>query len=284
MLHKTKLTEVVLLTKTYNLQDFKDWLHWHLDIIGFECAHIFDNDSLVDIKSICDTYKGRVSYERVTGWANQYALYGRYINEESPAWWVLPIDDDEFLYVSNRYHNNINEFFVINKFIREHDVNKLCVGWRNLFPITYTENRIDPCLLVNAVGWSNESSNVWQCGNRPVKTFVLTVQNYEWADKCGKHKTHNPFTLGRVDNSYTLNGEIIDGSHQVHPTTGNEDLILYHYQFKCNSEWVYKCANRVSPGSRTFKKNFPDKYKALYDYAILKDTRMLELWSKYVLG
>lgn len=56
MSNKCYLTEVVLLTKSYNLQDFEDWMHWHLDIIGFEHCHVFDNESSVDIKSACDSY------------------------------------------------------------------------------------------------------------------------------------------------------------------------------------------------------------------------------------
>ena len=59
MMNKKYLTEVVLLTKSYNLQDFKDWMHWHLDIIGFDCAHIFDNESSVDIKSVCDDIENK---------------------------------------------------------------------------------------------------------------------------------------------------------------------------------------------------------------------------------
>lgn len=95
MSNKCYLTEVVLLTKSYNPQDFKDWMHWHLDMIGFGHCHVFDNESSVDIKSVCDSYGDKVTYELVKGWPNQYALYNRYINNESPAWWVLPIDDDK---------------------------------------------------------------------------------------------------------------------------------------------------------------------------------------------
>ena len=53
MVEKKFFTEVVLLTKSYNLQDFKDWMHWHMDIIGFQRCHVFDNESSVDIKSEC---------------------------------------------------------------------------------------------------------------------------------------------------------------------------------------------------------------------------------------
>lgn len=275
---KTKLTEVVLLTKSYNLQDFKDWLHWHLDIIKFDHIHVFDNESLIDIKSICDSYDHRVSYEKIIGWPDQYALYNRYINNESKAWWVLPIDDDEFLYVDKKYLHNINNFISQNEFINKNNIHKLCIGWRNLFPQTFIESRTKP-IIENAIAWSDEACKIWQSGNCPVKTLVWTGQQYDWVDRDGFHKTHNPFTVGKNEQSYTLNGEIILHSKQSYPTRGTEPLILYHYQYKSNNEWVWKCKNRKSPGSKKFFKDYPHIYKNLYNVKNKLDDRVLKLWN-----
>lgn len=276
---KTKLTEVVLLTKSYNLQDFKDWMHWHLDIIGFDCCHVFDNESSVDIKSVCDSYGDRVTYELVKSWPNQYALYNRYINNESPAWWVLPIDDDEFLYISDKYNNNVDDL-MLSVFEEHKDWNKLCVGWRNLFPKVFTEERTNEHLVLNATGWSDQASMVWQVGNLPVKTFVKTTQKYEWSDRIG-HSTHDPLVNGRYAPGKTLYGIEVRNSWQVRPTPDNADAILYHYQFRCNSEWKYKCAKRVSAGCKTFNKNRPDLFKRLYENKkINDDLRMVNLWKK----
>jgi len=280
MVQKKFFTEVVLLTKSYNLQDFKDWMHWHLDIVGFQRCHVFDNESSVDIKSVCDSYGDRVTYELIKGWPNQYALYNRYINNESPAWWVLPIDDDEFLYVSDKYKNNVNVFLLANS--KAHpDWCKVCVGWRNMFPATFTEERTNPHMILNATGWSNEASSIWQVGNRPVKTFVNTVYHYDWADKYGQHRTHNPFVIGNDKYGYTMNNERIDESWQRYATLGTEPIILYHYQFKCNSEWIYKCNRRKSAGAVGFNKKFPTKYSELYNkFTIHIDDRAKCLWIK----
>lgn len=279
-MHKRYLTEVVLLTKSYNLQDFKDWLHWHLDVVGFDCCHIFDNESSVDIASACSVYKDRVSYELVRGWPNQYALYNRYINNESRAWWVLPIDDDEFLYVSDAYKHNVGSF-ILGIHDNHSDWCKVCIGWRNLFPRVFTEDRLNKHLILNAVGWSNEASAIWQSGNQPVKTFVNMVHTYNWADLNGQHRTHNPFVVGNDMPGYTVRGEKIITCKQHTDTVGTESVILYHYQFKSNKEWVWKCANRTSPGATWFKKDYPNKYKELYDsrYTILTDMRMVSLWN-----
>lgn len=281
-LKKIYLTEVVLVVKSYNLQDFKDWLKWHLDVIGFEHCHVFDNESLVDVKSVCKSYGSRVSYELVSGWANQYVLYDRYINHESLAWWVLPIDDDEFLYVSDKFNHSINDF-VLDLYDNHKSLNKVSIGWRNLFPVKFTENRLDPCIVLNAVGWSDDASEVWQAGNRPVKTFVKTTAVYEWSNRIG-HSTHDPLVNGKYAPGNTIDGGSVKNSWQLKPTNGDADLILYHYQFKCNKEWLYKCAKRRSPASKTFKKNFPKKYAELYNrFPIHEDCRMVDLWKELVL-
>lgn len=274
---KTKLTEVVLLTKSYNLQDFKDWLHWHLDIIGFDCCHIFDNESSVDIKSVCDLYGDRVTYELIKGWPNQYALYNRYINNESPAWWVLPIDDDEFLYVSDKYNNNVNEM-LISVSAQHNDWNKICVGWRNLFPKEYTEERTNEHLILNATGWSDQASMIWQVGNLPVKTIVKTSQKYDWTDRIG-HSTHDPLINGKYIPGKTLYGIEVKNSWQIKPTPDNAEIILYHYQFKCYKDWYYKCTKRKSAATTADWKNHPEIYKRLYNYKINEDKRMFDIWN-----
>ena len=274
---KTKLTEVVLLTKSYNLQDFKDWLHWHLNIIGFDHCHVFDNESLVDIKSVCDFYGDRVSYELVKGWPNQYSLYNRYINNVSQAWWVFPTDDDEFLYISDKYKNNVNEMILSTIEIHK-DWNKICIGWKNLFPKEYIEERINEHLILNATGWSDQASEIWQAGNRPVKTFIKTTQKYEWSDRLG-HSTHDPIINGKYAPGKTLYGTEVKNSWQVKPTPNNADVILYHYQFRSNKEWIYKCTKRKSAATKDNWKNRPELYKKLYNFKIDEDNKMVKLWN-----
>lgn len=276
-MNKIYLTEVVLLTKSYNLQDFKDWLHWHLDIVGFNHAHIFDNESSVDIKSVCESYGDRVSYELIKGWPDQYNLYNRYINNESKAWWVLPIDDDEFLYVSDKFENNVNNI-IMDLSVNRKDWNKVSVGWRNLFPKEYTEERTNEHIVLNSTGWSDISSEIWQCGNRPVKTFVKTTKKYEWSDRIG-HSTHDPLVEGQYKPARTIDNKEVRNSWQLTPTNGNADMILYHYQFRCNKEWYYKCTKRKSAATKIDWKNHPEKYRMLYNVKINEDLKMVKLWN-----
>ena len=284
MVEKKFFTEVVLLTKSYNLQDFKDWLHWHMDIIGFQRCHVFDNESSVDIKTECQKYGERVTYELVKGWPNQYALYNRYINTESPAWWVFPIDDDEFLYVSDIYRNNINlAMFRLRE--KYPDMVKLSMSWKNMFPLEYTKTR-STSLIENATGWSDKASealfNKWRQDNRWVKTIVNTMYPWFWGKPFnGGHNPSLADTNEKLD-SYMCDGSILkDCSDFIKPPKSNLDLFVAHFQFKSDDEWQMKCSHRISAANKSFNKNHPEVYKELYAYQDLfkTDARLLSLWN-----
>ena len=237
MIEKTKLSEVILLVKSYNLQDFIDWMHWHLDIIGFDCAHIFDNESLVDIKSVCDTYGDRVTYEKVIGWPNQYALYNRYINNESPAWWILPIDDDEFLWMKS--FSNVNDM-IIHYQEKWPKMNKLSIRWKNMFPQHPLELRGSKSLMEFNTNDNERWANLFEGGNKPVKTIVRVTSPIIYDIKT--NQTHNPIANGMA--SYMCNGERVINNWYLGPNTDN-DVKLLHYQFKSNDEWKWKCLHRT---------------------------------------
>lgn len=279
-MQKKYLTEVVLLTKSYNLTDFQDWLHWHLDIVGFDHCHIFDNESLVDIKSVCDKYGDKVSYEIVKGWPDQYNLYNRYINNESPAWWVLPIDDDEYLYIGDFFKHSVNNLILLLQ-KKWKDMNKLSIGWRNMFPLSFQEKRTSS-VIENALGWSNEAcyklSQLWRQDNRWVKTFVKMTNNWHWG--LPYNGGHNP-TIGKT----LINSRTIDGRQFpwdcIMPPCNNDQLFIAHFQYKSEEEWAMKCSKRKSAANKTFDKNKPFVYKELYKYKddFKKFDGMLKLWK-----
>lgn len=235
---KKYLTEVVLLTKSYNLQDFKDWLHWHLDIIGFEHCHVFDNESSVDIKSVCDAYGEKVSYELVKGWAKQYDLYNRYINNESSAWWVLPIDDDEFLWMKN--FDNVNEM-ILHYQDKWKDMNKLSIRWLNMFPEEPLAERNNRSLMDFCTNSNETWANFFDGGNKPVKTFVRTTNRIIYSEKTAE--THNPINDNKM--SYLCNGQRLKWNWYKGPSNDN-DLKLLHFQYKSAKEWLWKCKNRLA--------------------------------------
>lgn len=232
-MNKIYLSEVILLTKSYNLQDFKDWLHWHLDVVRFDHVHIFDNESPVDIKTVCESYGEKVSYELVKGWPNQYALYNRYINNESKAWWVLPIDDDEYLWMKN--FTDVNDM-LLDYYEKWPDMLKLSIRWKNMFP----ENPLASREKISLMDFCKNSNERWAsympAGNKPVKTFLKTTRRWTHTIKDG----HNP---NLSIQSYLCNGNKIKGNLYNGPDTDN-DLKLLHFQYKSKDEWINKCRTR----------------------------------------
>lgn len=242
-MNKIYLTEVVLLTKSYNLQDFKDWLHWHLDIIRFNHVHIFDNESSVDIKTVCDSYGDKVSYEKITGWPNQYALYNRYINNESKAWWVLPIDDDEYLWMKN--FTDVNDMIM---FYQEKwkDMTKLSIRWKNMFPDNVENVREEQSLMDFCKNSNEQWASCMDGGNLPVKTFVKTIKKLDYS--LPANETHNPIN---GDLSYMCNGIKLKGNwFKCGPFT-DDDLKILHYQFKSKKEWIIKCNRNNDAGVKS---------------------------------
>lgn len=241
---KTKFTEVLLLTKSYNLQDFKDWMHWHLDVVGFDCVHVIDNESTVDIKSVCDSYGDRVTYELVKGWVRQYDLYNRYVNTQARAYWVLPIDDDEFLYMKN--FDNVNDMLMYYQ-DKWKDMNKLSIRWLNMFPKNPLDDRCNKSLMEFNTEVNEKWANLFDGGNKPVKTFVKSC-NVNYDEKTGQ--THNPISFNKL--SYMCNGERLKGNWYYGPDT-DEDVKLLHFQYKSAKEWIWKCRNRLAIfGNRPF--------------------------------
>ncbi len=275
-------SEIFLLTKTYNLQDLKDWLRWHLEVIGFDHVVLFDNESEEDVESFCKNLGDKVEYHKREGIPWQYELYNEYINANIKSRWVLPIDDDEFVYVSERYHHRVNE--ALQSLEAQYpEMNKLCIGWLNLFPEKFIEQRTLG-LIENAAGYSHEAASFWAQGDVPVKTFCKMTQNYEWADRLGYHKTHNPFTVGKeMEPSYLCDGQQIMGSWQETPTNPEADLFVAHYQFKSDQEWLWKCVNRKAPSNPLAFRNHPLYYRRLYRGPQIGSCRLLQaLWTQYL--
>lgn len=250
---KKFLTEVILLTKTYNLQDFKDWLNWHLNNIKFDHCHIFDNESFVDIKSVCDSYSDKVSYEKIIGWPNQYSLYGKYINNKSKAWWVLPIDDDEFLWMKN--FNNVNDMILYYQ-SKWPDMCKLSIRWKNMFPTDPQADRGNKSLMEFCTKSNETWASFFEGGNRPVKTFVKTTKS--WNHTC--FDGHNP---DKSIYSYLCNGERLNEGHYRGPETDN-DLKILHFQYKSKKEWINKCRTRFDAANAS-RRFYVSKYENIVD-------------------
>lgn len=138
VVNKKYLSEVILIICTNDLYNFRYWLEWHLNIIKFDHAIIIDNDSPVDIYSECLKYNN-VEYIKKIGTVSQSDLYTYYVNN-SKSYWCLCIDDDEFLYISDKYQNSINN--LLKSFSNEYpDFLKISFPWIMMVSDNLMENR-----------------------------------------------------------------------------------------------------------------------------------------------
>ena len=141
-------TEAMLLTKYLTPEDLREWLDWHLYKVKFDRVHIFDNSG--KLKEVCDSYGYRVSYERVYGHPRQYKLYDSYVNVHSSARWVMPIDDDEFLWLDG--FDSVRDAIGYYKNKLPHMM-MLGVRWKHLFPEKFHSERtgkvLDYCTVEN---------------------------------------------------------------------------------------------------------------------------------------
>lgn len=291
------MIEGICVTKSYNLEDFKCWLKWHLEIIKFDKITVIDNESLVDIESICKENK-RINYIKKPGNITHYDLLNEYVNN-SDCEWVMPIDDDEFIYVSDKYDNNINTY--LTDFKNNHNDNKIIIGWLNLFPITYKETRIENCIqnaiCYNQKLWENLTGfdTNRQTSDLYVKCIVNRCKEWNYLKycKCTKSLRHNPQSkdkeIGFVVNNCSMDKNL--NKMQI-PTNESNDIIVIHYQYKSNSEWLYKRTKRPrigqlwNTGKLMYKKQdyILNSYKEIYDlhYEFKYFLKVIDLWNKHL--
>lgn len=234
----THSTDAVCLTKYMNERDMHEWLKWHIDICHFDHIHIIDNDSNFDIKSVCEQYNGKVSYEQIHGYPRQYAIYDNYINNMSTAEWVMPIDDDEYLEISN-------EFASVAEAISYYkgqmpDMEMLAVRWKHLFPNKFkterTGNVLDYCTREHLT-LASTFHPFGDCGVKPIIHRTGKVQYQEGII----HRGHIPLHE-KTSFAYGFDGrKLVENSFDQLPTdTTNEKIRLIHCRFKGYSDYLNK--------------------------------------------
>jgi hypothetical protein len=249
----THTTEAMLLTKYLNPPDLTEWLEWHLNTVKFDHIHVFDNESDYDVKTICEHYGDKVSYERVNGQARQYQLYDRYTNKDSTAEWIMPIDDDEFLDIGNFASIADALQYYRKKFPFSH---KLAIRWKHLFPKKFHSERtgkvLDYCTEFNP----ELAKSFIQLGDGAVKTIVHRYGNihYEetWENPAGGHVPTNGYSYGAtLCNGQNVSGCGIPNCPEELP---DERIRLLHCRYKGYSEYTQKMKEVVTVSDATPRK------------------------------
>lgn len=249
---KKYFSEIVILTKSLYADELICWLEWHINIMGVDHIVIYDNESPIDILSIVSKFpQGKIEYHFIQGWPDQYTLYNSHL-KETESQWVLPLDDDEFLYLSNKYEN-INTF--ISTLSQHYNRDMFYILWvsllsgykiqehTDLFINTHTFYSFNACRKISG-SWSRDSD--WG------KCLINTSHNYEY--KSGSKTTgHIPQCVDNPKITPVLvNG---NGTNIINPLsiqTGHlyyrkdervldTDCFIAHYHYRTKNDWIRKC-------------------------------------------
>lgn len=255
------LSEALIITKCNNLREIQDWLFWYVDVLGFDCVSLYDNESPVDVKSECDKYSN-VTYYFHPGVPQQENTYLDHVNKKRRARWVFPVDDDEFLYLSEKYNHSVNTFLKAME-DRVECLGKISVQWVNLVPKEYLEFRDkDSSLLRTHTCISDIAmSHVVPWEGRPMrgylKTFVRDGYWWSYGFHFGQRRrlcVHNPSSP-----NYRGRSLMEDGTMVTEGRIGfeyNPDCFLAHYSLRSEQEWQDKCQRAtVSCKTATMKNN-----------------------------
>lgn len=157
---KPYLSEVYCVTKTRRLQDFQDGMTWYTKVIPFDHIVIYDNESFVDIKSVCEQYGDLVEYYRVDGFPERYKINTHPSNQRSRAKWTIPLDDDEFLYIGEQFDHSVNKFLTYMEETYP-TCKKIAAMWINMISEHPVESRDDstPALVETNLFHSRRAFN-----------------------------------------------------------------------------------------------------------------------------
>lgn len=279
-------SEIMLLTKSYYQDELECWLKWHLNILHFDHIIIFDNESTVDVRKIINQFpQEKIEYFYIKGWPDQFSLYNDYL-KRSKAQWIIPLDDDEYLYIGGKYKHNIKEY--ISYLQREYSNHMYYILWTNLLSKGYLQSKGD--LFLNThIYYSYQLLNrlyyYWPQDNGWGKCLINNDYGYNYFYFKKGSTGHIPLCLDNHNNVVLVNGKPISQEHINYPseTMFFKDCFIAHYQYKTKNDWIQKCdsmrVNRKEESIANKKKIYDMLYSpkpSLLECSIVK-----ELWGKY---
>ena len=291
--------EILLLTKCDYEDELRCWLDWHLNIIGFDHIMIFDNESRIDIPNIIKDYpENSIDYKLIKGWPNQYSLYTEYLKTTKYDW-SLPLDDDEFLYISDEFSSSIHTLISQLSPIYSKNFDKFYIMWVNMFSPTFLQTRTS--LYINShTNFSYTAcsylSHSWPEDSGWGKTLIDNSTQHFFSNVYA-HIPKSLYTksdatillLPKLETPNSLNSlPIIYHQHLKLHNSLNEiisSVFIAHFQFKSQNDWITKCTRgRVDIKSNILlsKKHI---YGKLYSFpqSLFKPCTLLkDKWNEYI--
>jgi len=302
---KKYLSEALLITCTDNQYNIIDWLYWHLYVVKFDHVVLIDNSPDKNLEKIANypEFKDLVSYYSYPDRISQVDIYTEYVNN-SEAWWVLPIDDDEFLYLNPKNYSTINDL-IKDVFVKHNSFYRIGFTWammmsdKLLDKIDYKEfsyietyrhwlNNIPVKYNISAFGSMYDiKTMVNTCmkhlyhieNSQYVTEDNLKFRNTLRVDRVGsvyEHigNVHNPITYynGKYQISYNIsNSSVSFGYRSYFPITIAAPALLLHFKYRSLQDWQYKCNSR---------KHFADTRQIFFDTQYLEN-RITDYYTSY---
>lgn len=262
-------TELILITNSDNLNELLYWLSWHLNIIGFEHIVLIDNSKLNLISDYISKFGNMVTYIKKSGIVSQCEIYNQYI-KNSKSKWVLPLDDDEYLYISDKFDHNINTFIKKTNL----PVYKYAFNWHMMFndkiieksndfyvnlyqkecPISYVTFDCFWCVktMVNTeinhlyVSDSSETSIEIKLNNLDMdKNYKHIDSGFSLFSKNHMGSVHNP--ISKLNNTfmhaYNYNTDDMTVGLFCNNKDMNRDIYIAHYKYRDLDSIKFKINN-----------------------------------------
>lgn len=261
-------TEIILVTNCNNLINCLLFLFWHLYIIKFDHIVIFDNSNDSVLKSYIKLFDKKITYIKKPGIIKQNECYNNWLLQ-SNAQWVFPIDDDEFLYISDKYNNNINN--LLSSLNKNFNVTKYAFNWRLFYTLNDLCKDDHKKFFIDIFQYMFYYKNnimklpVGVLSDSHIKTMVNTNYPHLYLDDNGNNR--KDFTIDLNKNNclkYCNNISLPLGT--VHnPITKVNNEFCHAF----NTEYFYYCADFFYNNTLINKKS--DVYLAHYHYKTPED-------------
>ena len=259
-------SEVILLTKSVYEQELYTWIDWYLNVLKFDHVALFDNESFIDVRGIIDKFQtDKISYTSIVGHPYQRELYSKYLTSTN-AQWSITLDDDEYLYFSNKYGDTVKDF--IECLNEAYHNNMYYIMWTNMLskePLSKYNDKLINTHTYYSYEAFNKIKQIPFNKNNLGKCFINNDYNYRYLACDGKHAGHIPECIN--GNNYAI--LVNDGSHAKEIINGldfNSDCFIAHYQLKNRQEWIRKSTSPIA-STKAFRPTFiKPVYDMIYKY------------------
>lgn len=252
------MKHIVLLTKTYNINDFDVWYKYH-KAMGWT-VHAIDNESKETIKSHMNLTNGD-TYDKLVGWPDQWKLFSDILNENrfgfSEGELVAFIDDDEYIWFYQDYWKKYEEMnpkfasktyksldaYVDECLAKFPDENILLMPQILMStPCIHDSRGLQTNLIDFATYRRNDASAQGKCIIKYTASLAYDFK-YCYTDEQG----HIPFVVSAYASGFgdhAIRHSVVNGCAISNTTYGAVDpnacLRLYHYHIKTRQDWEMK--------------------------------------------